>query len=214
MLRVSLERKLEEEYGLKIRSRATIVVTIILALSMISVPGLTGSQMGLGVAQGLPDSLYPIVVSMGDTERVFFATHTSSKVDGNWIELNGGTTVELPSLSFVYDGPDIDYDKGGFTVKMDSSFIQGLTYPLSTHRVYKAGDSVSATFWGSPDLDKSVSFKLLKASSFKEIYDDVLNGDVLGIMLTLLDLEEWSQKVTLDSSGDATHSFTAPAAGD
>jgi len=88
------------------------MTAIILAFSMMSVPGLIGSQRGLGVAQGLPTELYPVTISLGVNEMVFFATHKSGLADGNWIELSGGTEVRLPSMSFVYVGPDIDYTRG------------------------------------------------------------------------------------------------------
>lgn len=184
---------------------------IILALAM----GLVGPQGGLGVAQALPTEQFPVTISLGDIERVFFANHTSNKQDGNWIELGGGTSVKLPSLKFVYEGPDIAYTRGGVTVTMESDFIPELVnYPLSTHRVYEEGDPVSATFWGSPDLDKSVSFRLLQASSFSELIDDFLNKDFWGIIGILDDIQVWSQKVTLDPAGDKTVNLYAPAAGD
>jgi len=186
------------------------VAIIILALSMMNVPGL---GVSLGVAQGQTNQ-YPLVVALNDVDRVFFAAHTSSKADGNWIELGGGTSVEIPSLNFVYEGPDIDYTKDMITVKMESDFIHGVTYPLSTHRVYKAGQTVSSTFWGSPDLEgKSVSFMLLRLSYLSEIRD-ILNEGFSGAIVSLLDSMVWMNTVTLNSAGDGTHSFTAPAAGD
>ena len=193
-----------------------VVAIILLALSMMNVSGLIGSQRGLGVAQGLPTELYPLTISFGGNERVFFANHVSSLPDGNWIELSGGTTVKLPSMKFGYDGPDIDYTRGGVTVKMDSSFIPGqVNYPLNTHQVYKQGDSVSAKFWGSTDLGvNSVSFMLLRISSLSEI-KDVLDEGFLGIIDTLFDSRVWIHPgITLDSAKDGTHSFNAPAAGD
>ena len=191
------------------------MVTIILALSLMNLQGLIGSQRGLGVAHAEPSSLYPLIVSVGETERVFFATHTSDLASGNWIELSGGTSVELPSLSVVYTGPDIDYERGAVTVRMESSFIPDITYPLSTHQFYKEGDSVSAKFWGSTDLEVStVSFMLLRASSLsdiKEALDDSFSGAVTKLLESML----WIQfGVSIDSAGDATHSFTAPAPGD
>ena len=201
---------------MRIRTRAKVLAIILLALSMINVPSLIGSQKGLGAAQGLPTERYPITISLGDNERVFFATHTSSKPNGNWIELSGGTTVKLPSMSFVYDGPDIVYTRGGVTVTMDASLIPGqVNYPLSTHQVYKPGQAVSAKFWGSTDLRrKSVSFMLLRVSSLPEIMD-ALDEGFPEIITTLLGSLEWIQYgVQLNSAGDGTHSFNAPAAGD
>jgi len=187
-----------------------IVAIIILALSTMNVPGL---GISIGVAQG-QTTQYPLVVALNDVDRVFFATHTSSKVDGNWIELGGGTSVKLPSLNFVYEGPDIAYTIGGITVKMESDFIHGVTYPVSTHRVYKAGQTVSSTFWGTSDLGgQSVSFILLRLSYLSQLRD-ILNEGFSGAIVSLLDSLVWMTNVPLNSDGDGTHSFTAPAAGD
>ncbi len=203
---------------MRIRSRAKVIAIILLALSMINVPGLIGPQRGLGIAQGDPTSQYPVTISFGENERVFFATHTSNLRDGNWIELSRGTTIELPSISAVYTGPEfMSYTSSdGVKVEGDSSFIPGsLTYPLDTHQVYEPGQLVSSTFWGSTDLiGETVRFRLLRASSLTELKDDVLNEDYWGIIGILIEIEVGSQQVTLNSTGDATYSFNAPAVGD
>ncbi len=200
---------------MRIKKYAKLAAIFLLAFTMMNIPGLLDSQMGLGVAQADPSSLYPLIVSVGETERVFFATHTSDLASGNWIELSGGTSVELPSVSVVYDGPDIDYERGTVRVRMESSFIPDITYPLSTHQFYKEGDSVSAKFWGSTDLEVStVSFMLLRASALSDI-KDVLDEGFSGAVTKLLESMLWIQfGVSIDSAGDATHSFTAPAPGD
>jgi len=191
---------------LRTRSRM-IVATIILALSMMNIPGL---------AQGLPTPTYPVTISIRDNERIFFANHTSNKADGNWIELSGGTTIKLPSLKFFYDGPDIAYPIGGITVTMNSSFIPGLVnYPLSTHRVYKPGQAVSAKFWGSPELDKDVVFMLLRVSSLsqiRDVLDEGLEGNIGSLLASLVG---FPHVANLDSAGDKTYDFNAPTtAGD
>ncbi len=184
--------------------RAAVLVALVLAFSVV-LPGL--------MVQGIAPS-YPVVISVGGVDRVFFAPHTNSLVDGNWIGLSGGTTVDLPSISFVYDGPDIDYTKSGVTVTVDSDSIPPLTYPLGTHQVYKKDESVSATFWGSTDFgDEMVSFMLLQLSSLSEI-KDVLDEGFLRAIETLLESQVWIQPITLDSTGDGTIEFDAPDAGD
>ncbi len=147
---------------------------------------------------------------------VFFANHTSDLENGNWIELSDGMTVELPLVSFDYDGPDIDYPRGLARLRMESSFIPALTYPLDTHQVYKEGDTVSAKFWGSTDLGgKSVDFMLFRGSSLSEIRD-ALDEGFLRIIDTLRDNRVTlpNSEIPLNSAGDGTYEFTAPAAGD
>ncbi|HEC65568.1 MAG TPA: TIGR04279 domain-containing protein, partial [bacterium] len=185
---------------LKRYSRVVTLVLLVLALSMVTVQGVGGD--------------YPVVISVGSADRVMFAPHTSSLADGNWIRLSGGMTVDLPSISFVYDGPDITYGRSGVTLKMYQSLIPDLTYPLDTHQVYKKGDSVTAEFLGESALgEKTVSFMLLQLSSLSEI-KDVLDEGFLGAMATLLDSLVLIQPITLDSTGDGTYSFKAPNAGD
>ncbi len=97
---------------------------------------------------------------------------------------------------------------------MNSSFIPGqVAYPISTHQVYKQGEIVTAKFWGSPELgDESVSFMLLRVSSLSQI-KDVLDDGLLGTIETLFKSIEWIYGIQLDS-GDGTHIFPAPVAGD
>ncbi len=185
---------------LKRYSRVVALVLLVLAFSVLTV-------QGVGVD-------YPVVISVGGVDRVLFAPHTSSLADGNWIRLSGGMTVDLPSISFVYDGPDITYGRSGVTLKMYQSLIPPLTYPLDTHQVYNAGDSVTATFLGSQDFGgETVSFMLLQMSSLSEI-KDVLDDGFSGAIATLLDSLVSIQPITLDSTGDGTFSFNAPNAGD
>ncbi|KKL23107.1 hypothetical protein LCGC14_2428710, partial [marine sediment metagenome] len=186
---------------LKRYSRVVALVLLVLALSMVTV-------------QGQID--FPVVISVGSADRVLFAPHTSSLVDGNWIRLSGGMTVDLPSISFVYDGPDITYLRSGVTLKMYQSLIPDLTYPLDTHQVYKKGESVTAEFLGSTDFGgESVYFMLLQVSSLAEI-KDVLDEGFLGALGTLFDSLVWDQprSVLLNSDGDGTLTFIAPDTGD
>ncbi len=180
-------------------SRVVALVLLVLALSMVTVQGIA--------------TPYPVVVSLNGAERVLFVNHASDLENGNWIELSGGTTVELPSMSFEYVGPDIDYSIGNLRVKMDSGIIPDLIYPLDTHQIYNAGDLVSAKFWGSPEFgDEKVHFLLVSASSPSEI-KKVLEDPTWWNIFNLVNiLEEWDTFVL--SSGDGTFEFYAPAAGD
>ncbi len=204
----------------KLKMRRKILTSALFVLFIVSIiPVMAKESTGIDLTVTIlasPRADYPVVVSLGGVDRVFFANHASDLDDGNWIELSGGTTIDLPSMSFVYDGPEevLSYPIGGVTVKIDPSFIYDLTYPLSTHQVYEEDDLVSATFLGSPDFGgESVSFMLFKVSSLLDIRDDFLNNDFVGIIETLLGNPVWSQ-VTLGSAGDGICEFNAPDAGD
>ena len=144
------------------------IVAIILTLSMMSLSGL----VGLVVAQ-TPSSLYPVNVTLSTGQRVFIATHTSGLASGNWIELSGGTEIQLPSLTLAYDGLDnATYVRDGITVTIESSFAAGeAIYPLATHQVYSTGQPITVEFWGAEDMWGPVDFKLFRLSSVSEIRD-------------------------------------------
>ena len=152
------------------RTRSRVIVAIIILTLTIA---LAGPQRGLGIAQGQTSSLYPVVVTLDTGEKVFIATHTSSLADGNWIELSGGTSVTLPSVTLIYDGLSAaSYTRDEVTVDIDSSFDQGqATYPIPTHQVYIPLQPISAKFWGATALSGSVDFKLLKLTSLTEARD-------------------------------------------
>ena len=192
--------------------RATVVAIIILTLSMMSPSGL----VGLGVAQ--PTSLYPVVVSLDTGETVFIAAHTSDLAGGNWIELSGGTSIQLPSLTLAYAGLDsATYVRDGVTITIESSFAAGgATYPLTTHRVYSTGQSITATFRGASSMTGPVDFRLISISSItdaRDILTDAFQGD-LAPLKTELSGATWSQlSVGLDGVGDATVTIPAQSVG-
>jgi len=194
------------------------IAIIILAFSMMNFSHFGVSQKGFGVAQGQPSSLYPVNVTLGTGEKVLFADHTSDLEEGNWIELSGGIPITLPSLTLAYDGPDTaTYTRDITTVTIESTFTQlQVTYPLTTHPIYLAGQSVTAKFWGSTSFaNKDVEFRLFQASSFslsqvKEILNNAFQGDLTDLR-DALRAPYWSTAVTLDTTGDGTVSFNAPS---
>ena len=194
---------------MKIRTRAIAMTAFILAFSMMSVPGLIGSQMVFGGAPVPPSSLYPVVVSLSTGETVFIAAHTSGLANGNWIELSGGTSIKLPSLTLAYAGLDnAEYIRDGVTVTIESSFAAGeATYPLETHQVYSSVQSITATFWGADPSMGPVDFRLIRISSITEARD-ILTEAFQGNLVPLkskLSGATWSQlSVDLDGVGDAT----------
>jgi len=186
-------------YRLNSRSRAAVIVALILAFSVVGLPGL--------LVHG-QTSDYPIVVTVNAIEKVFIAAHTSDLAGGNWIELGGGTSVKLPSVTLVYDGlSSAAYTRDGVTVQIDSRFDQGqATYPIPTHQVYSAGQSITATFWGASAFGGTgVDFKLISVYSLaeaREIAVDTYNGD-LSTLRGKLSGATWSKQETLDGTGDA-----------
>ncbi|GAG81461.1 unnamed protein product, partial [marine sediment metagenome] len=156
--------------------RATVVAIIILTLSMIRPSGL----VGLGVAQA-PSSLYPVIVSLDTGETVFIAAHTSDLAGGNWIELSGGTSIQLPSLTLAYEGlASATYVRDGVKITVESSFAAGgATYPLTTHQVYSTAQSITATFRGASSMTGPVDFRLISISSItdaRDILTDAFQG--------------------------------------
>ncbi|MHA1370960.1 MAG: TIGR04279 domain-containing protein [Promethearchaeota archaeon] len=160
--------------------------------------------------------VYPVVVTTGDG-TVFIAAHTSSLEEGNWIELSGGSTVTLPSLTLAYEGPDsVKYSPiSGVTVTIESLFSEGSTaYPLDTHQVYTSSQPIDATFWGASTLaGEEVYFKLIRTDSMWEIRDiavDAYNGDLYPLRCKLGDPEWESMAETLDSYGDWSITIPPP----
>ncbi len=183
---------------MRIRSRATIVITLILTLSMTNLSVLIGHQKGIGMAQAQTSSLYPVTVTLSTDETLFIATHTSNLVGGNWIELSDGTPINLPSpLILAYEGLDsASYDRDGVTVTIESSFASGeATYPLTTHQVYNADQTITATFWGADPIMGPVDFKLITISSIAEarnIFTEIFQGN-LDTIKAKFNSPVWSQ---------------------
>jgi len=184
---------------LRTRSCAAVLVALVLAVSVVMVQG---------VGEG-PSSLYPVVVTVNAVEKVFIATHTSDLAGGNWIQLSGGTSIRLPSVTLVYDGLSYAaYTRDGVTVQIDSSFDQGqATYPIPIHQVYSSGQDIIAKFWGASSTMGPVDFKLIRISSIaeaREIAVAAYNGN-LAPLRSKLNNPTWSKPfVNLDGIGDAT----------
>jgi len=185
------------------------MVALVLAFSVAGLSSL--------VVHGLPPD-YPVIVTVNG-ETVFIAAHTSNLANGNWIELDGGSSVALPDLTLAYDGPDnaVYTSPAGVTVSIASLFTDGsATYPLKTHQVYSTSQSITATFWGEAALKGTeVDFKLISASSLAEarqIAVDTYNGD-LSTLRGKLSGATWSKQETLDGTGDATITIPKKPAG-
>ncbi len=160
------------------------------------------------------------MTSIGLTEEVGFAHHSGSLSSGNWIVLSGGTAVNLPTLQLQYQGVNsVTFTKAGKNVQITSNFTTlSVTYPLTTHPVYFAGDAITANFNGEGTLSGSaVDFRIVGGSvgDWKQAYTDLLTNADLTKLKALIQSPVVAQVSTVfDGSGDATAAFTAPAAGD
>ena len=191
------------------RSRAAVVVALILAFSVVGLPSL--------LIQGQTQN-FPIVVTVND-DKVLVASHSSNLDEGNWVELSGGSPVALPSVTLAYEGPDsaVYTPKPGVTVTIESIFEAGsATYPLKTHQVYSTSQSITAKFWGASALQGfPVWFKLISISSLAEARDiavDTYNGD-LSTLRDKLKFPIWGEKVLLEGNCDATVTIPKKPAG-
>jgi methanogen extracellular protein (TIGR04279 family) len=166
--------------------------------------------------------LYPVQVEVtydGSVDRILFADHTDSLTEGNWIRLTGGTSVEIPEITLKYNGvTSATYTRDGKTIKITSGFSsKEVNYPLTSHPVYYAGDTITATFYGSSSLaGETVDIRLIKTSPIqvRDIMQDAFEGNVEPLK-SLLSNPTWSTTRTLDGNGDSwSVSFTVTEAGD
>jgi len=153
------------------------------------------------------------------TEKILFADHTSSLEDGNWIKLAGGTTVKIPELTLSYSGvSSATYMREGRTIRIDSHFSsKEVTYPLTQHQVYREGDTINLTFYGSESLaGEKVDIRLIKASplQLRDAAAKAFKGDISDLK-SLVDNPVWNETdVELNSTGDYTTTLEAPDPGD
>ena len=153
------------------------------------------------------------------TEKILFADHANSLEDGNWIKLVGGTTVKIPELTLRYSGvSSATYMREGRTIKIDSHFSsKEVTYPLTQHQVYRKGDTITLTFYGSESLaGEKVDIRLIKASplQLRDAAAKAFKGDISDLK-SLVDNPVWNKTdVELNSTGDYTTTLEAPDPGD
>lgn len=102
------------------------------------------------------------VIKINNTETVTFLNHTSSKIDGNWIVLNGGTPVQIPRIIFEYNGKNISFKKNGKIINVTSPTSYKVQYPFLTHPMYANNSRVNATFNYSSDITGNIDVYLVK----------------------------------------------------
>ncbi len=139
------------------------------------------------LALGAPD--YLVRISINSTENVTFANHSESLTEGNWIELSGGTSIELPQITFIYNGVNYtEHIHSGKTIVINASSLNNYTdfsvrYPLTRHAMYtnvSGNKTVNATFYGNRSFaNMSIDWHLILTgpTEFKNALNDSLYGN-------------------------------------
>ncbi|MGD2201529.1 MAG: TIGR04279 domain-containing protein [Candidatus Bathyarchaeota archaeon] len=166
---------------------------------------------------------YPVDVTVSpssDYNNIIVATHGDELTDGNWIELGGGESIEIPALSLELSVPNTAaYVRENTTITVASGYTsKEINYPLDTHRAYIEGEEINGTFWGSSGFSGvTIDLRLLRLSSyteFRNLLRDTYRGN-LGDLRGKLSSPYWSASKILDFNGDAVFTISPnPEAGD
>ena len=171
---------------------------------------------------GTANTKFPleVVVDNGDTtsDTLRLADH-SSGLDGNWIELIGtdGDVIALPDpitvdVTSTVDSKQFTYE--GKTVNIDTEFTwpKTVTYPLTSHKVYHAGDVVEIEFTSSVAYTgDTVELRLIQGTlnGIRNLVTESLNGNIEPLKTYLHDNEvAIGGPVLTTLSGLNTFSFT------
>ena len=188
--------------------RVLAILVTLLTLTSLLVPVSAGSLA--------PTQEFPLGVTV-DGHLYIFATHTSS-IEGNWIELYNGTSIDLPQITLEYTGdPDANYTKEGVVeIDTNDTFIgDSITYPLDTHQIYHMGDTPYFTIHGDPSLaNMTVDARLVKVNNPQDYVDalsDLWRGNNTKFE-SLIDSPIVNWNGTFDANGDFSQTFGGPAA--
>ena len=180
------------------------------------IPAAAGSAM---------DSAYLINISINSTEKISFAVHNESPIDGNWIELRGGTPITLPALNLVFNGVNSsNYTSNGKTINITTSVDNYsnylIEYPYSSHSIYtnvSGSDEVNMSFFGSSHFaDLSIDIYLVSSTPDEvwDMFNDTIDGNTTPIRNLLNDSKK-QLNYSLNSTGDSSSiSFGPQQAGD
>jgi len=168
-----------------------------------------------------PTQEFPVTVQV-NTEKYYFADHTDSLTEGNWIVLYGGSQWRLPTLRATYQGvSSATYTRDGNTITINSLFTsKSITYPLTTHPTYLPGATITAVFYGKSSFaGQSVQFRLIKTGpkEVKNALNNAFKGETSAfknLISTSRDLFQGQKTVNLNSTGDAKITFTVNNPGD
>lgn len=143
------------------------------------------------------DNYIATVEKNGDS--IYFADHSESAEEGNWIFLEGGKAIRLPEpFSFTYNGVNkVESSGASLELNVENYTDYSLTYPYATHSFYTINENVVMDFNGSSAFkDQEVKiylvdmesmglssiydvFKLIKGEnqeSFKDIFNDTVDS--------------------------------------
>ena len=169
---------------------------------------------------------YFVNIAIDGNENITFADHTSSSTDGNWIVLNGGTSVKLPSpLTFGYYGINsTSYVSNGkaisITANMENNTDHIVEYPYGKHPMLtnvSGKNDLDIEFYGSQDFaNKGVDVYLIRTSpsSLKNAFDTAAKGDTSSFRDLLSESYDMMPNKLLDSDGDMSMNFGRVDAGD
>jgi methanogen extracellular protein (TIGR04279 family) len=196
---------------------------LILIISFISSTGILSASPGTSA-----DVDYPLFFIIDDTPGVpggdstFILTdHVSNLASGNWIQLSGGIQHDIPDTSFYIDYPsDITTTIGGNDLTIDTYYAsKQFDYPSPSHPTFLQGQTVTADFYGSNNIagDSGLDWRLIPASESQldTAFTSAMDGDASDLVTLLSSSNSvWGEpESSLDVSGDAATSFTAPVAG-
>ena len=168
---------------------------------------------------------FPVTVNIDDgstEENLYFADHTSSDTEGNYITLSSGDIhVNLPAPTEVdYEGPrDADHEYEGKMVYFNSAFEEkNVISPIETWELYYDPASVGVTFDGDNRLEGHVVDVRLLTATYNEVMDavsDAKNGDTQPLKDLLAGYsQEFTRTLTVDGEFDPAVTFTGVTEGD
>ncbi len=168
---------------------------------------------------------FPITVNIEDgstEERVYFADHTNSETDGNYITLStGDITIDLPApMEVNYAGPqDSEHEYEGKMIYFNSAFEEkNVVSPIETWELYYAPATVEIVFNGDDRLENKVVDVRLLNEDYDDVVDaisDAKNGDLQPLKNMLAAPEdEVTRTLTGDGEFDSAVSFAAIPVGD
>ncbi|WP_255334654.1 TIGR04279 domain-containing protein [Methanosarcina sp. KYL-1] len=171
---------------------------IVLSLS-ITAPALGGT---------FPDDTYIARMEDGG-EYLWFADHSSSPTEGNWVVFCGGKQVKIPELTFTYNGVNhMRYGGADLYLNVNNYSDYFLSYPYSTHKIYTVNDEVCVEFKGADTFkNEKVDIYLANASSgsLENGIDYLINGELASCNAFFDNITNSHEKintVTLNASGD------------
>jgi methanogen extracellular protein (TIGR04279 family) len=161
-----------------------------------------------------------VIETAGTTENLTFANHTNSTDEGNWILLENGESVLLPSISFRYEGVNYtNHTRNGrnVTITINPKLInKTVFYPYKYHQVYTPDKNITAVFYGSTCFaNKSAVAHLINitASDMMNVLDEALDGNTAPFH-DMLNESFCSCSIVLNETGDAKLDLGRPVAGD